>query len=320
MRVLITQQIPEAGIQMIVDQGWEVTLGEQGRVMQREALLEKARGKDGILCLLHDRVDRELIDCAEGVRVFSNFAVGFNNIDLDACREKGIRVTNTPGVLTDATADLAWSLLLGAARRLSEADAFVRSGRFTGWGPTMLLGADVTGRTLGIIGAGRIGRAVAERASGFRMRLLVHGRPGSSPNPDWTEKLGAEWVDLPALLEGSDFVSIHCPYTPATHHLLGEKEFRRMKPGAILINTARGPVVDEKALVAALKEGVIGAAGLDVYEEEPRLAPGLADLPNTVLLPHLGSATVGTRDAMARLAAENLIAVLKGQEPPCAVV
>ncbi|GMV66072.1 MAG: D-glycerate dehydrogenase [Candidatus Hinthialibacteria bacterium] len=320
MRVLITQQIPKAGIQMIVDQGWEVTLGEQGRVMQREALLEKARGKDGILCLLHDRVDRELIDCAEGVRVFSNFAVGFNNIDLDACREKGIRVTNTPGVLTDATADLAWSLLLGAARRLSEADAFVRSGRFTGWGPTMLLGADVTGRTLGIIGAGRIGRAVAERASGFRMRLLVHGRPGSSPNPDWTEKLGAEWVDLPALLEGSDFVSIHCPYTPATHHLLGEKEFRRMKPGAILINTARGPVVDEKALVAALKEGVIGAAGLDVYEEEPRLAPGLADLPNTVLLPHLGSATVGTRDAMARLAAENLIAVLKGQEPPCAVV
>ncbi len=272
------------------------------------------------LCLLHDRVDRELIDCAEGVRVFSNFAVGFNNIDLDACREKGIRVTNTPGVLTDATADLAWSLLLGAARRLSEADAFVRSGRFTGWGPTMLLGADVTGRTLGIIGAGRIGRAVAERASGFRMRLLVHGRPGSSPNPDWTEKLGAEWVDLPALLEGSDFVSIHCPYTPATHHLLGEKEFRRMKPGAILINTARGPVVDEKALVAALKEGVIGAAGLDVYEEEPRLAPGLADLPNTVLLPHLGSATVGTREAMARLAAENLIAVLKGQEPPCAVV
>ncbi len=320
MRVLITQQIPEAGIQMIVDQGWEVTLGEQGRVMQREALLEKARGKDGILCLLHDRVDRELIDCAEGVRVFSNFAVGFNNIDLDACREKGIRVTNTPGVLTDATADLAWSLLLGAARRLSEADAFVRSGRFTGWGPTMLLGADVTGRTLGIIGAGRIGRAVAERASGFRMRLLVHGRPGSSPNPDWTEKLGAEWVDLPALLEGSDFVSIHCPYTPATHHLLGEKESRRMKPGAILINTARGPVVDEKALVAALKEGVIGAAGLDVYEEEPRLAPGLADLPNTVLLPHLGSATVGTREAMARLAAENLIAVLKGQEPPCAVV
>lgn len=320
MRVLITQQIPEAGIQMIVDQGWEVTLGEQGRVMQREALLEKARGKDGILCLLHDRVDRELIDCAEGVRVFSNFAVGFNNIDLDACREKGIRVTNTPGVLTDATADLAWSLLLGAARRVSEADAFVRSGRFTGWGPTMLLGADVTGRTLGIIGAGRIGRAVAERASGFRMRLLVHGRPGSSPNPDWTEKLGAEWVDLPALLEGSDFVSIHCPYTPATHHLLGEKEFRRMKPGAILINTARGPVVDEKALVAALKEGVIGAAGLDVYEEEPRLAPGLADLPNTVLLPHLGSATVGTREAMARLAAENLIAVLKGQEPPCAVV
>ncbi len=298
MRVLITQQIPEAGIQMIVDQGWEVTLGEQGRVMQREALLEKARGKDGILCLLHDRVDRELIDCAEGVRVFSNFAVGFNNIDLDACREKGIRVTNTPGVLTDATADLAWSLLLGAARRLSEADAFVRSGRFTGWGPTMLLGADVTGRTLGIIGAGRIGRAVAERASGFRMRLLVHGRPGSSPNPDWTEKLGAEWVDLPALLEGSDFVSIHCPYTPATHHLLGEKEFRRMKPGAILINTARGPVVDEKALVAALKEGVIGAAGLDVYEEEPRLAPGLADLPNTVLLPHLGSATVGTRDCL----------------------
>ncbi|MBK7496366.1 MAG: D-glycerate dehydrogenase [Candidatus Omnitrophica bacterium] len=320
MRVLITQQIPEAGIQMIVDQGWEVTLGEQGRVMQREALLEKARGKDGILCLLHDRVDRELIDCAEGVRVFSNFAVGFNNIDLDACREKGIRVTNTPGVLTDATADLAWSLLLGAARRLSEADAFVRSGRFTGGVPTMLLGADVTGRTLGIIGAGRIGRAVAERASGFRMRLLVHGRPGSSPNPDWTEKLGAEWVDLPALLEGSDFVSIHCPYTPATHHLLGEKEFRRMKPGAILINTARGPVVDEKALVAALKEGVIGAAGLDVYEEEPRLAPGLADLPNTVLLPHLGSATVGTREAMARLAAENLIAVLKGQEPPCAVV
>lgn len=320
MKILITKRIPEVGIQMIANEGWDIILGEQRGVMPREMLLEKARGKDGILCLLHDRIDQELIACARGVKVFSNFAVGFNNIDLDACRDQGIRVTNTPGVLTDATADLTWALLLGAARRVIEGDTLVRSGQFKGWGPIMLLGGDVTGKTLGIIGAGRIGRAVAERSRGFRMRVLLTGRPGAPLRRRWIKDLGAKVVDLPTLLRESDFVSIHCPYTPETHHLLGKEELRRMKPGAILINTARGPIIDEKALVKALGDGVIRAAGLDVYEKEPRLARGLANLPNTVLLPHLGSATVETRYAMARLAAENLIAVLKGQEPPCAVV
>ncbi|HXZ86342.1 MAG TPA: D-glycerate dehydrogenase, partial [Myxococcota bacterium] len=232
----------------------------------------------------------------------SNYAVGYDNIDLDAATARGIPVGNTPDVLTDATADLAFALLLAAARRLPWADRYVRGGGFTGWRPELGLGLDVTGRSLGIVGLGRIGRAVAERARGFRMQVLLHGRAGGTP--------------LAELLSRSDFVSLHVPLTPETRHLIGERELRRMPRHAILVNTARGPVVDEAALVRALREGWIAGAGLDVFEREPALAPGLAELPQVVLAPHVGSATTATRNRMAELAAESIVAALAGQPIP----
>jgi lactate dehydrogenase-like 2-hydroxyacid dehydrogenase len=320
LNVLVTRRIPQAGIDLLTGQGYSLTIPAEDRPLTVDELLAAVRGQDGVLSLLHDRIDATLIEAADKVRVFSNYAVGYNNIDLEACRKKGIRVTNTPGVLTDATADLTWCLLLGAARRVAEADAFLRSGQFKIWSPILLLGADITGKTLGIIGPGRIGRAVAERAQGFRMKVLFTGVADQPELPDWNQELGARKVDLETLLAESDFVTVHTPLDASTHHLIGEAELSRMKRSAILINTARGPIVDEKALVHALKEGIIAGAGLDVYEDEPALAPGLAALPNTVLLPHLGSATIETRDAMARIAARNLIAVLSGEEPPHPVV
>ncbi len=225
---------------------------------------------------------------------------------------RGVLVTNTPDTLTEATADLTWTLLLGVARRVIEGDHAMRSGAYPGWGPLYLLGGDVTGATLGLVGPGRIATAVAERAAGFRMTVLYHGR---RPSPAM-EALGATAVSLDVLLAESDFVSLHVPLTDATHHLIDANALARMKPTSYLINTARGPVVDEQALVEALKTRRIAGAGLDVFEDEPRLAEGLADCPNTLLLPHLGSATIATRAAMSRLAAENILAVLRGQRPP----
>jgi glyoxylate reductase len=239
-------------------------------------------------------------------------AVGFNNIDVATATRLGILITNTPGVLTEATADLTWALLLGVARRVAEGDHEMRAGRFSGWGPLYMLGGDVTGQTLGLIGPGRIATAVARRASGFAMRLLYHGRHAS---PD-LDALGGRFVPLDRLLAESDFVSLHVPLSTETRHLIDANALARMKPTAYLINTARGPVVDEAALVEALRAGRIAGAGLDVYEDEPLMAQGLADSPNTVLLPHLGSATHQTRAAMSRIAAENLVAVLRGARPP----
>jgi glyoxylate reductase len=239
-------------------------------------------------------------------------AVGFNNIDVAAASRLGILVTNTPGVLTEATADLTWALILGVARRVVEGDQEMRSGRFPGWGPMYLLGGDVTGQTLGLIGPGRIATAVARRAVGFEMPLLYHGR---RPSPE-LDALGARGVPLDQLLAESDFVSLHVPLAPETRHLIDARALSQMKPTAYLINTARGPVVDEAALVAALKAGQIAGAGLDVYEDEPTMAVGLADCPNALLLPHLGSATHATRAAMSRIAAENLVAALQGRRPP----
>ena len=318
-RVLVTRAIPKVGLELLEGAGYEVEINPDDRPYTREEFLEKVAGREGVVCMLHDPIDDAVLDAATDAKIFSNFAVGYNNIDLAACRGRGVRVTNTPGVLTDATADLAFCLLLATARRVVETDAYLREGKFRGWAPLLLLGADVTGKTLGIVGPGRIGKAVAERAKGFRMRILYSGRSSEPPHPDW-EALGAEKVKMEELLSEADFVSIHCPLTEETRHLIGDAEFARMKSSAILINTARGPIVDEAALVRALADGEIAGAGLDVFEEEPRLAPGLADLPNTVLLPHLGSSTHATRDAMARLAAENLIAVLEGREPAYAVV
>ncbi|MBV8611520.1 MAG: D-glycerate dehydrogenase [Singulisphaera sp.] len=311
-RVFITQPIPEPGPSLVRADGRAVVMNPEDRVLSHEELRAAVAGHDAVLCLLTDRIDAEVLEAAAGCRVFANMAVGYNNIDVAEASRRGILVTNTPDVLTEATADLTWALLLGIARRVVEGDAEMRSGRFPGWGPLYLLGGDVTGRALGLIGPGRIAAAVARRALGFDMTLLYHGR---RPSPE-LDALGARQVALETLLAESDFVSLHVPLDAETHHLIDAAALARMKPTAYLINTARGPVVDEAALVEALRSGRIAGAGLDVYEDEPRLAEGLAECRNTVLLPHLGSATRATRAAMARMAAENVVAALRGRRPP----
>lgn len=312
IRVLITQPIPEPGPSLVAACAEVVDQNREDRVLSNEELRARVAGCDGVLCLLTDRVDAAVFDSARDCRIFANMAVGYNNIDVEAATERGIMVTNTPGVLTEATADLTWTLILGGARRVVEGDHEMRTGRFPGWGPLYMLGGDVTGRTLGLVGPGRIAAAVAERARGFRMTILYAGR---RPSPE-IESLGGRRATLDELLAASDFVSLHTPLTAETRHLIDARALALMKPTAYLINTARGPVVDEKALVEALRSGRIAGAGLDVYEDEPKMAPGLADCPNTVLLPHLGSATIATRAAMARIAAENLCAALRGERPP----
>ena len=268
---------------------------------------------DAVICTLTDRVDAALLANATGLKIIANYAVGYNNIDVAAARERGIVITNTPEVLTDATADLTWALLLAVARRLVEGDRWVRAGTWPGWTPTQLLGTDMTGKTLGIIGMGRIGQAVAQRATGFRMPVMYASRrPCSAPSgtPAWTHR------PLQDVLKHSDFVSLHVPLMDATRHLIGPRELAMMKPTSFLINTSRGPVVDEAALVAALGTGTIAGAGLDVYEEEPSLYAGLTTLSNVVLLPHLGSATLDTRVRMGMICLENIAAVLNGAVAP----
>jgi glyoxylate reductase len=285
--------------------------------MPRDRLLAAVERADGILSHPASRFDRELLARAPRLRVISNVAVGYDNVDVPACTERGIAVCNTPGVLTDATADATMALLLAVARRVAEADRFTRSGRWQYWNPRLLVGQDLTEATLGIVGMGRIGREVARRARGFRMRLLYHNR---QRHPDAEAELGASYVDLPTLLAEADFVSLHVPASPETRHLIGAAELARMKPTAYLINAARGSVVDEAALVAALRGGQIAGAGLDVFDPEPIAAdhPLLA-LDNCVLMPHVGAATLRTRQRMSELAARNLLAVLAGQSPPACV-
>lgn len=280
--------------------------------MTGEDLARSVRGFDAVLCMLHDPIDAAVLKAAEGCRVIANMAVGYNNIDVAEATQRGILVTNTPGVLTEATADLTWALILAVPRRVAEGDRVMRAGTFPGWGPNYMLGGDVTGRTLGLVGPGRIALAVAERAIGFRMSLLYAGRR-ESPGLD---ALGAKRVELDRLLAEADFVSLHVPLTAETTHLIDARALSLMKPTAYLINTSRGPVVDEAALVDALAERRIAGAGLDVYEREPVMHPGLAGLDNAVLLPHLGSATFETRGRMSRIAAENVIAALQGRRPP----
>jgi glyoxylate reductase len=315
--VYVTRRIPEAGLELLARENYRVEINPEDRVLTRSELLHQVRGRDAVLCLLTDGIDAEVLDAAAGCRVFSNYAVGYNNIDVEACRARGIVVTNTPGVLTDATAEMAWALLFAAARRVTESDRHVRTGQWTGWGPMQFLGQDVTGATLGVVGAGRIGTAFALKSAGFNMKVLY---TDEQRNEKLETALGARQVDLDTLLAESDFVSLHVPLVDATRHLIDAKALARMKPTAVLVNTSRGPVVDEAALVEALRDHKIAAAGLDVYENEPALAPGLVDLPNSVLCPHTASATLSTRDRMAVIAAENLIAVLKGEEPQHRVV
>jgi glyoxylate reductase len=311
-RILITRAIPEPAIQKLKEV-FEVVINPFDRPMTRCEILASITDCDALISMLSDSIDTELMQAAPRLRVVANYAVGYNNIDLNAAQKHKITICNTPGVLTESTADLAWALLMAAARRLLEADALMRSGEFTGWEPMMLLGADIHAKTLGIIGMGRIGQAVARRATGFGMKIIYSGK---AKDLDFC----AENVDLDTLLQTSDFISLHVPITPDTHHLIVKAEIARMKSSAILINTARGAVVDEAELVQALQKGSIAGAGLDVYEHEPEMQEGLAELKNVVLAPHIGSASTETRIAMGLLAASNAIAVIQGKEPPAKVV
>ncbi len=311
--VLVTRKIFQEGIDVLIRNGCRVDVNPADRVLTRDELIEQIENVDGVLSQSSDTLDKTILEASSRVRIFSNFAVGFNNIDIPTATRLGIMITNTPGVLTDATADLAWALLFATARRIAEGDRFTRAGRFKTWGPLSFLGADVTGKTLGILGAGRIGTAMALRSSGFRMKVVYYD---TVPNEPLERRLPAKRIGLDDLLKKSDFVSVHVPLIPETVHLIGGRELGLMKKSAFLINTSRGPVVDEKALVQALKTGTIAGAGLDVYENEPALEPGLTELENVVLSPHIGSATKETRIKMGVLAAENLVAGLKGIRPP----
>lgn len=310
-KVFVTRAIPEEGLELL-KKYCDVEVSPYDRMLTKEELLEKIKDKDAVITQLTDRVDKEFFEAAKNVKIVANYAVGFDNIDLEEATKRGVYITNTPDVLTNATAELAWALLFAAARRVVEADKFMRAGKFQGWAPMLFLGKGVTGKTLGVIGAGRIGQAFAKMAKGFEMKILYNAR---TPKPEFEKETGAKYVDLDTLLKESDFVSIHLPLTPETRHLIGERELKLMKNSAILINTGRGPVVDEKALVKALKEKWIYAAGLDVYEREPEFEKELAELDNVVMLPHIGSATEEARRDMSVLVAQNIIDVIEGRVP-----
>lgn len=312
--IYVTREIPEGGLKLLREKFGNFEMNSEDRVLTRAELLQNVKGRDGVLSLLTDKIDAEVYDAAgPQCKIFSNYAVGFNNIDVAEASRRGVKITNTPGVLTEATADLAVALLFACARRLVEGDAFTRAGKFKGWGPMLMLGQDVTGRTLGIVGAGRIGGDVATKmAKGFNMKILYTDKFG---NPELEKTIGAKRVELDELLKESDFISIHVNLTDETKHMIGARELALMKSNCVFINTSRGPVVDENALVAALREKRIFAAGLDVFENEPALAPGLTELPNVVIPPHVASATFWTRTRMAEMAAQNLIDALEGKMP-----
>ena len=314
-RVYVSRPIPEAGLALL-RASCDVEVKPTDELVPHEELVEKVKGRDALLCLLTEPIDEEIIEAGSDLKIIANYAVGYNNIDVEAATKHGIWVSNTPGVLTDTTADMAWALIFSVARRIVEADKFVRAGKFTGWSATMMLGGDVYGKTLGVIGVGRIGAAVASRAVGFKMRLLYSD---VRPNKELEKEHGAIHVDMDTLLKESDFVSVHVPLMPATRHLIGKRSLEMMKPTAYLVNTSRGPVIDEAALAEALKNGVIAGAGLDVYEEEPKVNPVLLELDNVVLTPHIASGSVETRDKMAIMAAKNVLAALDGKTPPNAV-
>jgi len=315
-RIVVCGRIPAPAIDTLHTAG-EVWAWDRDEVIPTDVRDWELATADAAVTLLTDRVDAAFLDAAPRLRIVANVAVGYNNIDVAACRERGVVVTNTPGVLTDATADLAMALILMTTRRLGEGERLIRSGSAWQWGMFMMLGAGVQQRRLGIVGMGGIGTALARRARAFGMTIAYHNR--SPISHEVAGELDAERLDLDELLATSDIVSLNCPYSEATHHLIDGRALRMMRDNAVLINTARGPVVDEAALVNALREGFIGGAGLDVYENEPEVHPGLLTLDNVVLLPHLGSATVETRTAMAQLAARNVVEVLAGRAPISAV-
>jgi len=312
-KVYICRLIPEKGLEMV--KGFAETEVWEGELPPpRSLILEKVKDIDGLLPLLTDRIDAEVMEAAPRLKVISNYAVGYDNIDVPAATQRGILVCNTPGVLTETTADLAWALLMAAARRIVPGDAFARSGKWKTWGPMLFLGYDIHDATIGIVGMGRIGVEMAKRARGFSMRLLYHD---PVRRPELESELGMEYVPLEKLLAESDFITLHTPLNEATRHCIGKEELALMKPTAILINTSRGPVVDQKALYEALAERRIGGAALDVTDPEPP-APDdpILKLDNLTIVPHIGSASFATRTKMATMAAENLIAALSGKRPP----
>jgi glyoxylate reductase len=316
--ILVTQKVPQAAYPLLEAVGDVEANMEEGSIWSHTELLQRVPGHDYLYCLITDTIDATLLAACAAVtprlKLVANMAVGYNNIDVAAATRLGIAVTNTPGVLSETTADLAFGLLLATARRINESERYLRAGKFTGWGPQLFCGAEVHHATLGLIGVGRIGKVMARRASGFDMPVLYYARHQLSTAEEAPYRL--TYVPLDEVLQQSDFISIHVPYTSETHHLIGEREFSLMKPTAMLINTARGPIVDEKALVQALQRGKIAGAGLDVFEHEPGIEPALLTMENVVLLPHIGSASLKTRTLMATTASENIRAHIQGHQPP----
>ncbi|MCH7883429.1 D-glycerate dehydrogenase [Patescibacteria group bacterium] len=317
-KIFVTRLIPEAGINALKEKGYEVVVSAHDRVLTKEELTAALRGQnyDAVLCLLTDKIDGEVFDGAgKQVKIFANYAVGFDNIDLKAAEERGMMITNTPGVLTNTVAEHTFALMLAIAHRIAEADRFTRAGKYEGWAPMLLLGNDVSGKTIGVVGLGRIGSRVAHHAvKGFGAKVIYHD---IKRNEDFEKEFKAVYKEkLEDLLKEADFISIHVPLLDATRHLINAERLKLMKSSAYLINTSRGPIVDEVALVEALKNKTIRGAAIDVFENEPRLASGLAGLENVILTPHIASATEETRSAMAELAAQNIIAALEGKAPP----
>lgn len=317
-KILVTQKVPDPAYPLLEAIGDVEANMAEGTIWSYEELLRKGPGHDYIYSLLTDNIDARFLEtCAASsprLKMVANMAVGYNNIDVEAATRLGIAVSNTPGVLSDTTGDLAFALLMATARRIPEAERFLRAGKYTGWGPLLFCGAEVHHSTLGLVGAGRIGKIMAQRASGFEMKVLYYDVYRMTPEDE--AKYHMTYMPMDEVLQMSDFVSVHTPYMPSTHHLIGERELKLMKPTAILINTARGPIVDEKALVKALQAGTIAGAGLDVFENEPAVEPELLAMENIVLLPHIASASLQTRTLMATMASDNLVAHVQGKRPP----
>lgn len=312
MKVFVTRRIPDAGLDLLKEHH-DIEVNPENRVLTKREILDGVQDKDGLLCLLTDTIDKEIIEAESKLKMIANYAVGFNNVDVQAATEHNIPVSNTPGVLTDTTAELTWSLIFAVARRIAEGDRFTRADYFAGWDPLLLLGMDLKGKTLGIIGAGRIGTAVALKSQGFDMDVLYVDK---NKNKTLEQQVQAKRSSKEEVLKNADVVSLHLPLINETRHFISEKELQMMKDSAILINTSRGFIVDEQALIKALQNNWIFGAGLDVYEQEPKIPRTLKKMDNVVLQPHLGSATFETRSKMASMAAENMIAGLNGEIPP----
>lgn len=317
-KIYVTRRIPEAGIMLLKSKGYEVVVNSEDRVLTKNELIAelKGGGYDAVLCLLTDTIDKDVLEASQPtVKIFANYAVGFDNIDIATAKQKGIIVTNTPDVLTNTVAEHTFALILAIAHRVAEADRFVRAGKYHGWEPMLLLGSDVSGKTLGVVGCGRIGSRVAHHAmKGFDMKVVYHD---IKQNEEFEKEYGAVFTEtLDELLKIADIVSIHVPLMPATHHLIGEAQLKMMKPTTYLINTSRGPIIDEMALATALQNKTIKGVALDVFEFEPKVTPELLELENIILTPHIASATEETRGNMAVLAAQNIIAALEGKTPP----